>query len=584
MPQISTKLLILLMFLTVWPNPAQSQTLDEVLQMVFETNPDIRAARARQDATAEATYQARSGILPQISGEASYGSSHHDQVLNSDLFVPGGSAERDFQLNPATAGVAVNQTIFSGFRNLNAIKQARAIKTAGEAELRAAEQDVLLEAVTAYFEVVSDMQLYEANEANRDVVIEQLKHSKARFEVGDITQTDVSQAEARLSEAHAEVSAAQARLAESRANFRRIIGQSAGTLEENPKMPALPETEEAAQEIARELAPSIAIAKQNELASKRQIAIENAEFAPTISLGARYQYSDEPSSFIQRDEEFSYGVRATVPIFNGGLRFSKTRAAKALNRRDKALYIAAEREVFSKVSVSWNEIIAARIRYIAAQSQVDANTKAFDGVSREWELGARTTLDVLNAGQEVLNAKIAVTSARRDEYIAAYGLLAAIGMPLITQPTAVAYESSAEIAPTASSVDSAGATQPTNISQTTQATNANQGTSEAMIDNESTLPQLTTPAEPLSAINPVSYNHIAQIGTFSTEEAAHRVIKSVTTESPDLTTIVQEYGAGMKPVYANDRLLYRAFIGPMPYSQAKKACGAVIGDCLVSRM
>ncbi len=587
MPQISIKWLFLLIFLAVWPVSTRAQTLDEVLRVVFDTNPDIRAARARQKATAEATNQARSGLLPQISGEASYGSSQHDQVLNSDLFAPGGgAAERDFSLNPATAAVTANQTIFSGFRNLNAIKQARAIKSAGEAQLREIEQEVLLEAATAYFQVVLDVQLYEANKANRDVVAEQLKHAKARLRAGDITGTDVSQAEARLSRADAELSAAQASLAESRANLRKITGESPGTLDDSPSLPPLPESEQVSQEIARELAPSIAIAKQNELASRRQIAIENAEFAPTISLGARYQYSDEPSSFIQRDEEFSYGVRATVPIFRGGLRFSKSRAAKALNRRDKELIVAAERDVFSKVSVAWNEIITARIRFIAAQRQVEANTNAFDGVNREWELGVRTTLDVLNAGQEVLNAQIARASARRDEYVAAYGLLAAMGMPLIADATETAFQSEPTNAPGAPSpVKNAGVIEAVAVNQSAPLDIAADGNSEPAGKTAVPAPVSTTPpVETSTELIPANYGHIAQIGAFSTEEAARRAVTVVTTaDNAELAALVAEYGADVVSVQTNSGALFRTFIGPMPFSQAKKACGAFPGDCFVSR-
>ena len=168
-------------------------------------------------------------------------------------------------------------------------------------------------------------------------------------------------------------------------------------------------------------------ARYTEEASRKQIAIENSTFSPRVSLTAQYNYAEEPSSFVIDNEQFVYGVRATVPLFQGGQRLSRRREAKALNASDKSQIIAAERAIESSVTAAWRQLLEARIRIASANAQVNANTLALQGVRRESQLGARTTLDVLNAELELLNSNVSLATAERDEHVSAYRLLSIIG-------------------------------------------------------------------------------------------------------------------------------------------------------------
>lgn len=406
---------------------ASAQTLQSVLQTVHDTNPSIRAERSRLRATQEGSKQAWASALPQITSSAAYSRVEESQTVNSALFGPAGTSTQDFTLDTQTVNVTGEQVIFDGLRNVNSIRSARARVRAGEAQLLALEQDTLLAAATAFFDVQRDMIIFDATSANVDVLLERQREANIRFKFGEITKTDVLQADARLEGARAELAGVRTQLALSRAAFKQVVGDMPGELEIDAALPVIPDNEETAQSFAAAAAPSILAAEHAEEASRKQIAVENASFSPQVSLTAQYNYAEEPSSFIVNDEQVIYGVRATVPLFQGGLRLSRRREAKALNASDKSQIIAAERNVESQVTAAWRQTLEARIRIYSATAQVAANTSALEGVRRESQLGSRTTLDVLNAELELLNSNVSLASARRDEQVSAYQLLSVMG-------------------------------------------------------------------------------------------------------------------------------------------------------------
>ena len=408
-------------------SPAAAQTLEEALSLAYAANPEIAVERAQLDATREGVAQARAGGLPQITAGAGYEKVDDTQSISSDVFGAGADS-RNFKLDAATAQVQGEQQIFAGLRNVNAIRQAKARTKAGGARLSLVEQDVLSRAAIAYFDVVRDMVVYRATENNVQVLMKQFDEVAFRFDIGEVTKTDVAQSEARLAQARARMTTAQAQLAISRAAFAELIGQMPGSLEEEPALPETPATLEEAKAIARELSPFIAQAQMREEASRRGIAIAKGAFSPTISLRAEYQYAEEPSSFIAQDERFAYGVRVTAPIFLGGLNLSRVREARAVNRADRRRITLAERQVESRVTSGWQRLAAARANIVSSQTQVRANALALDGVRREAEVGERTTLDVLDAEQEYLDAQVALANAERDAQTATFQLLAAIGL------------------------------------------------------------------------------------------------------------------------------------------------------------
>ena len=408
-------------------SPAAAQTLEEALSLAYAANPEIAVERAQLDATREGVAQARAGGLPQITAGAGYEKVDDTQSISSDVFGAGADS-RNFKLDAATAQVQGEQQIFAGLRNVNAIRQAKARTKAGGARLSLVEQDVLSRAAIAYFDVVRDMVVYRATENNVQVLIKQFEEIAFRFDIGEVTKTDVAQSEARLAQARARMTSAQAQLAISRAAFAELIGQMPASLEDAPVLPETPETLEEAKAIARELSPFIAQAQMREEASRRGVAIAKGAFSPTVSLRAEYQYAEEPSSFIDQDERFAYGVRVTAPIFLDGLNLSHVREARAVNRADRRRISLAERQVESRITSSWQRLAAARANIVSSQTQVRANALALDGVRREAEVGERTTLDVLDAEQEYLDAQVALANADRDARAATFQLLAAIGL------------------------------------------------------------------------------------------------------------------------------------------------------------
>lgn len=410
------------------PRQAAAQSLEDALAVAYRTNPTIRAERARLRATEELKAQAWAGALPQISASGSYQKVNETQTINSEVFGGTGPTTEEFDLDTLTAGVQGEQVIFSGFRNYNAIRQAKARVRAGGAQLAATEQAVLLDVATAFFDVLRDTAIFNSNSNQVEVLLRQLDEAQARFRVGEVTRTDVSQAEARLARARASLSGAQAQLAVSRARYTELVGEAPGTLEDAPPLPQTPDSRDAAQALGATYAPAVIVARENAEASRRQVAIAKGVFAPTVSITAGYQYAEEPSSFALSDEQFTYGARASIPLFQGGRNLSKVREARALADSAEAGVEEARRRVEAQVTGAWEQLMAARTTIAAARAQVEANRLALDGVRRESQLGARTTLDVLDAEQELLNAEVQLATALRDERAAAFSLLAAAGV------------------------------------------------------------------------------------------------------------------------------------------------------------
>lgn len=417
-------------FLAIAAPAASAETLEDALAMAYRSNPTIRAERARLKATEELKAQAWAGALPQISANASYNKDDDTQTINASSFDPTatGTFDRKFDLETKAVQVQAEQPLFTGFRNLNAIRQAKARARAGGAQLAAVEQDILRRVASAYFDVIRDMKNYEANLNNVEVLVRQKAEAELRFEVGEVTRTDVAQADARLARARASLAGSQAQLAVSRAFYTELVGQAPGTLDAPANLPEVPETLESAMALASSYSPLVIGARAQEDAARKGVSIARGAFSPTVSATAQYQYAEEPSSFINNDESFSYGVRATVPIFLGGIRFSQVREAKALHDSARESVAEAERGAARAVTAAFERLVAAHQTIQSAKVQVEANALALAGVRREAQLGARTTLDVLDAEQEYLNAQVALSNAERDVRVGAFDLLAATGV------------------------------------------------------------------------------------------------------------------------------------------------------------
>lgn len=409
------------------PNSARAQTLEEALSIAYETNPTIGAERARQRATKQQKFQAISQALPQVQADASF-TVNDGTIVRENVFTGRPDRPESFKFESLSYGMTAQQTLFAGLRNFNSIRAAKARVKAGNAQLAIVEQDVLQRAAAAYFNVVRDTQVFAATKNNVDVLLRQKREAEVRFEVGEITRTDVAQADARLAQSRAQLTTAQARLAVSRAAFKEIIGDPPATLEIDPALPPTPASLEEALTISASVAPIIARAKSAEEASRRDFAAAKGAFSPTVSAVASYQNSEEPSFNVFENETFAYGVRASMPIFLGGLNVSRAREAQALNEADRRRIDEAVRRSTAEVTQAWEQLSAARANIVSATTQVDANRLALTGVRREAQLGVRTTLDVLDAEQEYLNAQVALANAERDARSATFQLLAAMGV------------------------------------------------------------------------------------------------------------------------------------------------------------
>lgn len=395
---------------------AGAQTLEETLVSAYQTNPSLAAQRARLSQTEEGYVQARAGRLPTVSASAdvseqeTWGGAFN--VRNGDLGY----------------GVSLNQPLYRGGRIDGSIDAALARVEAGRRSLRSAEQGVLLSAVAAHAEVVRDRQIVAIRSNNVDVLAEQLRAARDRFEVGEITRTDVAQAEARLSGARAQLSAAQAGLAASRAAYARVTGVEPTDPEAVEPAAALPEALADAAEVALSTNPDLRAAQFQEIAAEQGVRIARGAMRPDVSVSA--SASEGRASDFTGQAQGSATVRAqvSVPIFTGGLNRSRVREARAAADEARLSQLTVRRQVIEGVTNAWNNYLAAQAVIRSSREAVRANEIAFEGVEQEAFVGLRTTLDVLNAEQELLNSRLELVRAERDLTVAAYALLQAMGI------------------------------------------------------------------------------------------------------------------------------------------------------------
>ena len=395
---------------------ATAQTLEETLVSAYQTNPTLAAQRARLSQSEEAYVQARAGRLPTLSANAEISEQERwggaFDVRNGDLGY----------------GVSLNQPLYRGGRIDGSIDAALARVEAGRETLRAAEQDVLLDAVGAHAGVVRDRAIVAIRSNNVDVLAEQLRAARDRFEVGEITRTDVAQAEARLSGARAQLSAAQAALAGSRAAYARVTGVEPSDPAAVGPSGGLPEALADAAETALTTNPELRAAQFREIAAQQGVRIARGSMRPEVSIGATVNEGRSSDFTGQAQGSASVRAQVSVPIFTGGLNRSRVREARAAADEARLSQLSVRRQIIEGVTNAWNNYLAAQAVIESSREAVRANEIAFDGVEQEAFVGLRTTLDVLNAEQELLNSRLELVRAERDLTFAAYALLQSMGL------------------------------------------------------------------------------------------------------------------------------------------------------------
>lgn len=406
---------------------ASAETLKEALAAAYASNPQLMAQRAALRATDEGVAAANAGFLPQVNGTGTFTRGNIDRSIGDNPAFP-------IDVNQDTYTINVDQNLFNGFQDRANRKQAIRTVRASREQLASVEQQVLLDAVTAYMNVLRDEAVVELNKNNIQVLERQLQASRDRFRVGEVTRTDVAQSEARLEGAKSTLLSSEATLAGSRAQYQRVIGRTPATLETPSEKPELPSTLDDAIEIAVAESPNVKAARFNEEAAR--YAVNSAKGALLPSLGVRGSYTHregitsnpaDASVVDLIDDQTTVSVQLSVPLYNGGARHSTVRRAKQVRSQRMMEIYQAERVAQEQALIAWDNYRASKGQILSSEAQVRANEIALEGVRQEAYVGSRTTLDVLNAEQELLNSRVALVRAQRNESVAAYSLVSSIG-------------------------------------------------------------------------------------------------------------------------------------------------------------
>jgi outer membrane protein len=345
------------------------------------------------------------------------------------------SANRDLvnDTTTTTAALVAEWILYQGNGRRAALEAARETVLAARQGLVAVEQQVLLDAVTAYLNVWRDLQVVNVREGNVRVVTQQLRAARDRFEVGEDTRTDVAQAEARLAEARSQLAAATGQLAISRELFALAVGRHPGALSGPGALPGLPRTEAEADALARQNAPSILQLQHEVTATDLAVAEARAAYRPTITLQGSVSNTFEAPNEFQEGEGASIGLTLRQPIYRGGQLAALERRALAQSAAVRASLNQQTRLNVQLMGNAWAQLRIANAQIQAAEQRIAAAELAFHGVQEEASLGARTTLDVLDAEQDVLDARISRIEAQTNLYSAAYAILAAGGLLTVEQ-------------------------------------------------------------------------------------------------------------------------------------------------------
>jgi outer membrane protein len=403
------------------PHPAAADTLLGALAQAYQVNPQLNSQRAIVRQTDEGVPQALAGYRPRVSATANLGAQYTETE-----FSTGGTSRGWTQ--PRGVGVTGQQTLYNGFQTANRTRAAESAVFAARETLRVIEQTVLLDAATAYMNVLRDTAILEVQRSNVRVLGETLRQTRDRFNVGEVTRTDVAQAQAQLAAGQSQLLGAESTLASSRAIYRRVVGAEPARLA--PGMPVdrlSPRVLPAAIAEGTANNPSVTAAMYGVDVAALQVKVAEGALYPVLTLQTSVQRNHDPQLGIT--EQFSASVvgAVTIPIYQGGGEYSTIRQSKeTLGQR--RLDLATTRDQARQTVVqAWAQHEAAKAQIQAAQEQVTASEVALNGVREEARVGQRTTLDVLNAQQALVNARVNLVTAQRDRVVASYALLSAVG-------------------------------------------------------------------------------------------------------------------------------------------------------------
>ena len=405
------------------PANARAENLPDALAKAYQTNPQLNAERARQRATDENVPQALAGYRPQIVASLSAGLQAVRNLLPDNTI-------QSATLKPWTIGVTVTQTLFNGFKTANSVRVAELQVQSGREALRNVGQGVLLDAVTAYTNVLANQSLVTAQRANVAFLRETLGITQKRLNAGDVTPTDTAQAEARLNRGLADLNAAEVALAISQATYTQVVGNPPALLSPAETVDRyLPRSRDDATGMAFREHPAVMAASFDVDVASTSIRVAESSLMPTITLqgsASRSRDSDPTLSTFGTDQASVTG-QLTQPIYDGGTAASQTRHAKEIASQSRLVLDQVRNQARTAAIGAWVANEGAKIAVTASESEVRAATVALAGVQKEAAGGQRTTVDVLNSQQDLILAKARLIGAQRDRVIASYTLLSAIG-------------------------------------------------------------------------------------------------------------------------------------------------------------
>ena len=414
----------LLLLASMGPTPALADTIEAALVRAYQNNPQLNAQRAQVRSVDENVPQALSGYRPTAKLTASAGYQYTDTNSNQAGF----KTEIHGTDPPRSVGLTVTQTLYNGQQTANKTRAAESQVSGAREALRVLEQTVLLSAATIYMDYLRDSAIVEVQRSNTRVLEQTLKQTRDRFNVGEVTRTDVAQSEAQLAAGRTQQLTAESNLTTTRSNFRRIIGnEPQGLAPGSPVDRFLPATLPGAVDLGLMENPNVTAAMFGIDVSFLQVKVNEGALLPTVTLQASVQQAYEQQLTVYRSFGASAVAQLSVPIYNGGSEYSLIRQSKETVAQQRLALDQTRDQTRANIVTAWGQLEAGKAQVASAQSQVTASEIALNGVREEAKAGQRTTLDVLNAQQALVNARVALVTAQHDRVVASYSVLNAIG-------------------------------------------------------------------------------------------------------------------------------------------------------------
>jgi outer membrane protein len=404
--------------------PALADTIEAALVRAYQNNPQLNAQRASVRVTDENVPQALSGYRPRVAVTASAGYQYSDVVSG---IAPNTAGVNGTQV-PRSVGATVTQTLFNGQQTANRTRAAEGQVSGAREGLRFLEQSVLLQAATIYMDYLRDSAIVEVQKSNVRVLEQTLKQTRDRFNVGEVTRTDVAQSEAQLAAGRTQLLTAESTLTTTRSNFRRIIGIEPNALAAgSPVDRFLPATLAGAIDLGLTENPNVTAAMFGIDVSFLNVKVNEGALLPTVTVQASVQQSYEQTISIPRQFGAAAVAQISVPVYQGGAEYALIRQSKETLAQQRLALEQVRDQTRASVVQAWGQLLAGRAQVSSAQAQVQASEIALNGVREEAKAGQRTTLDVLNAQQALVNARVALVTAQHDRVVASYAVLNAVG-------------------------------------------------------------------------------------------------------------------------------------------------------------